>query len=49
MSKRKVIPANLLKALPAASIYAQVKFASPGQLSRARAKIAAEWPAKLGS
>jgi putative spermidine/putrescine transport system substrate-binding protein len=49
MSKRKVIPANLLKALPAASIYAQVKFASPGQLSRARAKIASEWPAKLGS
>jgi putative spermidine/putrescine transport system substrate-binding protein len=49
MTKRKVVPAALLRALPAASIYAKVKFASPGQLARARAKIAAEWPAKMGS
>jgi putative spermidine/putrescine transport system substrate-binding protein len=49
MAKRKVIPKALLTALPAAATYAKVKFASPGQLSRARAKIAAEWPSKVGS
>jgi putative spermidine/putrescine transport system substrate-binding protein len=49
MTKRKVIPAALAKALPSPAIYAKVKFASPGQLTRARAKIAAEWPSKVGS
>jgi putative spermidine/putrescine transport system substrate-binding protein len=49
MSKRKVVPKALLSALPSAALYAKVKFASPGQLSAARTKIAAEWPAKVGS
>ena len=49
MTRRKVIPAALLRALPSPNAYAAVRFASPGQLSRARAKIAAEWPAKMGS
>ena len=49
LSKRKVVPKNLLAQLPSAAIYEQVKFATAGQLTRARAKIAAEWPAKVGS
>jgi len=49
MSRRKVVPKALLDALPAANLYAQVKFASPGQLDKARAKIASDWPAKVGS
>jgi putative spermidine/putrescine transport system substrate-binding protein len=48
MVKRKVIPKNLLNALPPAGPYAKVKFASAGQLLRARAKLAAEWPSKVG-
>jgi hypothetical protein len=43
-----VIPASLLKALPAASIYAKVRFASSGQQSKAKALIAQEWPSKVG-
>jgi putative spermidine/putrescine transport system substrate-binding protein len=49
MAKRKVIPRNLLNALPAPALYAQVRFASAGQLSAARQKIATEWPAKVGA
>jgi putative spermidine/putrescine transport system substrate-binding protein len=49
MARRKVVPKALVDALPAANLYAQVKFASAGQLNNARAKIAAEWPAKVGS
>jgi putative spermidine/putrescine transport system substrate-binding protein len=49
LSRRKVIPKPLLAALPAASIYAQVKFASSGQQTRAKALIASEWPSKVGS
>lgn len=49
LAKRKVIPKNLLSALPAPALYATVKFASRGQLTAARAKIAVEWPAKVGS
>jgi len=49
LAARKVIPANLLKALPSPTAYAQVKFASPKQLSDARAKIASEWPSKVGA
>jgi putative spermidine/putrescine transport system substrate-binding protein len=49
LSRRKVVPKNLLSALPAASIYAQVKFASSGQQTRAKALIAQEWPSKVGS
>ena len=47
--KRKVVPPALLKALPPASAYAQVRFANPKQLSDAKAKIASEWPTKVGS
>jgi putative spermidine/putrescine transport system substrate-binding protein len=46
---RKVVPKALLAALPAPGPYKQVKFASPRQLTAARAKIASEWPAKVGS
>ena len=47
--KRKVIPKALLAALPPAGPYNKVKFASPRQLTAARAKIASEWPAKVGA
>jgi putative spermidine/putrescine transport system substrate-binding protein len=49
MVKRKVVPRAMINALPAANLYAQVRFASAGQLNAARAKIASEWPAKVGS
>jgi putative spermidine/putrescine transport system substrate-binding protein len=49
LARRKVIPKSLLTALPAASIYSQVKFASSGQQTRAKALIAQEWPAKVGA
>ena len=49
MSKRNVVPKALLTALPAASIYAKVKFASSGQQTAAKAKIASDWPSKVGS
>ena len=49
LSKRKVIPASLLSALPSASIYAKVKFASSGQQTAAKAKIATDWPSKVGA
>ena len=49
LAKRKVIPASLLKALPPASIYAKVRFASSGQQTKAKALIAQEWPAKVGA
>ena len=38
-----------LEALPNAAAYAKVKFASPAQLTEARALIATEWPKKVGS
>ena len=49
LSRRKVVPKGLLAQLPSAAIYEQVKFATAGQLTAARAKIAAEWPAKVGT
>jgi putative spermidine/putrescine transport system substrate-binding protein len=49
MVKRKVVPKAMIDALPAANLYAGVKFANAGQLNAARAKIAAEWPAKVGA
>ncbi len=49
MVARKVVPKKLVDALPPASIYSKVKFANRGQLTRARAKIQAEWPAKVGA
>ena len=42
--RRKVVPKALIQALPAASIYAKVKFASPAQQSKARTLINAQWP-----
>jgi putative spermidine/putrescine transport system substrate-binding protein len=49
LAGRKVIPKSLLTGLPAASIYSQVKFASSGQQTRAKALIAQQWPSKVGS
>jgi putative spermidine/putrescine transport system substrate-binding protein len=46
---RKVVPKAMLDALPSADLYAKVKFASVGQLTRARAAIASDWPKKVGS
>jgi len=48
LSTRKVIPQSLLAALPAASIYAKVKFASNGQQTSAKNLIATQWPSKVG-
>jgi putative spermidine/putrescine transport system substrate-binding protein len=45
---RKVIPKAVLAALPAASIYTKVKFASLGQQTKAKALIAQQWPTKVG-
>jgi len=49
LAKRNVIPKSLLAALPAASIYSKVKFASSGQQTAAKALIAQQWPSKVGS
>ena len=49
MAGRKVIPKPLLAALPAPAAYAQVKFANAKQNTDGRAKIASEWPAKVGA
>jgi putative spermidine/putrescine transport system substrate-binding protein len=49
LARRKVIPKSLLTALPAASIYSQVKFASSGQQTKAKALIAQQWPSKVGA
>ena len=48
MTKRKVIPAALLRQLPTPSLYEKVRFASAGQLARARTTIASEWPKLVG-
>jgi len=49
LSTRKVIPKSLLAALPAASIYAKIKFANNGQQTKAKNIIATDWPAKMGA
>ena len=49
LAKRKKLPASLLSALPAPELYAKAKFASIPQQTAAKAKIAAEWPTKVGS
>jgi len=49
LAKRKKIPKSLLAALPSASIYSKVKFASSGQQVAAKALIAQQWPSKVGS
>jgi putative spermidine/putrescine transport system substrate-binding protein len=48
MTKRKVIPAALLRQLPTPSLYEKVRFASAGQLTKARSTIASEWPKLVG-
>ena len=48
LAQRKVLPKGLVAALPAPALYAKAKFASLGQLTNAKAKIAAEWPSKMG-
>ena len=49
LAARKVIPASLLKALPSPAAYAKIKFASLGQLAAAKAKLASDWPKKVGA
>ena len=49
MAKRNVVPKALVTALPAASIYAKVKFATSAQNTAAKAKIASDWPSKVGA
>jgi putative spermidine/putrescine transport system substrate-binding protein len=49
MVARKVVPKALTAALPAASIYGKVKFASPAQNDKAKALVATDWPKKVGS
>jgi putative spermidine/putrescine transport system substrate-binding protein len=49
LATRKAIPKNLLAALPSASIYANVKFASSAQQTKAKNLIAQQWPTKVGS
>jgi putative spermidine/putrescine transport system substrate-binding protein len=44
---RKVVPKALIAALPPASTYAQVKFASLGQITKAKAIVAAQWGPKV--
>jgi putative spermidine/putrescine transport system substrate-binding protein len=49
LAKRKKLPKALLAALPAPALYAKAKFASLGQQTAAKTKIATDWPAKVGS
>jgi len=49
LAKRHVIPKALLTALPAASTYAKIKFASNGQQTAAKNVIASQWPAQVGA
>jgi putative spermidine/putrescine transport system substrate-binding protein len=48
LSKHHKVPKSLLKKLPDARLYAKVKFASVGQITKAKARIQAEWPSKMG-
>jgi putative spermidine/putrescine transport system substrate-binding protein len=48
LANRKKLPKSLLDALPAPELYAKAKFASIPLQTAAKAKIAAEWPAKVG-
>jgi putative spermidine/putrescine transport system substrate-binding protein len=49
LAKRKRIPKSLLSALPPPSLYAKAKFASLSQQTAGKAKIASDWPSKVGS
>jgi putative spermidine/putrescine transport system substrate-binding protein len=48
LAKRKKLPKSLLAGLPAPALYAKAKTASIAQQTAAKAKIAVEWPAKMG-
>ncbi|MDX6486597.1 MAG: putative spermidine/putrescine transport system substrate-binding protein [Gaiellaceae bacterium] len=48
LAKRKKLPKALLNALPAPSLYAKAKFASLSQQTAGKAKIASDWPSKVG-
>ena len=48
MVKRGVIPKDVLATLPDAAVYQSVKFATPDQLTKAKAVLAANWAAKVG-
>ena len=48
MTKRKVIPAALLRQLPTPALYSKVRFATSGQLAAAKEKLASEWPKLIG-
>jgi putative spermidine/putrescine transport system substrate-binding protein len=48
LAQRKVVPKSLTAALPSPALYAKVKFASLSQQTKAKAKIASDWPSKVG-
>jgi putative spermidine/putrescine transport system substrate-binding protein len=48
LAKRKKLPKSLLAALPSPALYAKAKTASVAQQTAGKAKIAVEWPAKMG-
>ncbi|ULH17230.1 ABC transporter substrate-binding protein (plasmid) [Deinococcus sp. KNUC1210] len=48
MVKRGVVPKEMLAALPDAAVYKNVKFATPDQINKAKAVLAANWAAKVG-
>ncbi|HEY3182990.1 MAG TPA: ABC transporter substrate-binding protein [Gaiellaceae bacterium] len=48
LAGRKKIPSALLKALPAPSLYAKVKFANAAQTAKAKALVNAEWAKATG-
>ena len=48
LAKRKKLPKALLNALPAPTLYANAKFASLTQQTAGKAKIATDWPSKVG-
>jgi putative spermidine/putrescine transport system substrate-binding protein len=48
LATRNALPKSLLAALPSPALYAKVKFASLGQQTKAKAKIATDWPSKVG-
>jgi putative spermidine/putrescine transport system substrate-binding protein len=47
--KRGKVPKSLLAKLPDAKLYASVKFASLGQITKAKATIASQWADKVGA
>ncbi|WP_407542089.1 ABC transporter substrate-binding protein (plasmid) [Deinococcus radiomollis] len=48
MVKRGVISKEVLATLPDAAVYQNVKFATPAQVTKAKAVMAAQWTSKVG-